>query len=123
MPAAADGGAIDHAVLLELALTAMDELVKVAHMDEPLWLPSLDGDVGGDLDGGGGSPRGERRSGLGGGGPRGGGLRSGPWRRRSPRQAARASDGAPPSSLSFSRGVRASGDVGGVAAAAAARLE
>lgn len=43
MPAAADGGAIDHAVLLELALTAMDELVKVAQMDEPLWLPSLDG--------------------------------------------------------------------------------
>uniref|UniRef100_A0A0E0B5J7 Uncharacterized protein n=1 Tax=Oryza glumipatula TaxID=40148 RepID=A0A0E0B5J7_9ORYZ len=41
--AAADGGAIDRAVLLELALAAMDELVKVAQMDEPLWLPSLDG--------------------------------------------------------------------------------
>ncbi|KAG8037904.1 hypothetical protein GUJ93_ZPchr0025g2897 [Zizania palustris] len=38
-----DGGAIDRAMLLELALAAMDELVKVAQMDDPLWLPSLDG--------------------------------------------------------------------------------
>ncbi|KAG8050488.1 hypothetical protein GUJ93_ZPchr0009g691 [Zizania palustris] len=38
-----DGGAIDRAVLLELALAAMDELVKVAQMDGPLWLPSFDG--------------------------------------------------------------------------------
>ncbi|KAL5200882.1 hypothetical protein ABZP36_035236 [Zizania latifolia] len=38
-----DGGSIDRAVLLELALAAMDELVKVAQMDDPLWLPSLDG--------------------------------------------------------------------------------
>uniref|UniRef100_A0A0D9XFV4 Homeobox domain-containing protein n=1 Tax=Leersia perrieri TaxID=77586 RepID=A0A0D9XFV4_9ORYZ len=40
---AGDVGGVDRAVLLELALAAMDELVKVAQMDEPLWLPSLDG--------------------------------------------------------------------------------
>ncbi|KAG7558077.1 Homeobox domain [Arabidopsis suecica] len=31
-------------VLLELALTAMDELVKLAHSEEPLWVKSLDGE-------------------------------------------------------------------------------
>ncbi|KAG6501791.1 hypothetical protein ZIOFF_041675 [Zingiber officinale] len=30
-------------VFLELALTAMDELVKMAQMEEPLWISSLDG--------------------------------------------------------------------------------
>lgn len=39
--AAADG--IDRTVLLELALAAMEELMKVAQMDEPLWLRSPDG--------------------------------------------------------------------------------
>ncbi|KAL6655195.1 hypothetical protein ACP70R_006021 [Stipagrostis hirtigluma subsp. patula] len=38
---AADG--VDRAVLLELGLAAMEELMKVAQMDEPLWLPSPDG--------------------------------------------------------------------------------
>lgn len=31
-------------VLLELALAAMDELVKLAQSDEPLWVKSLDGE-------------------------------------------------------------------------------
>lgn len=31
-------------VFLELALTAMDELVKLAHSEEPLWVKSLDGE-------------------------------------------------------------------------------
>lgn len=39
--AAADG--IDRTVLLELALAAMEELMKMAQMDEPLWLRSPDG--------------------------------------------------------------------------------
>lgn len=30
-------------VLLELALTAMDELLKMAQMGEPLWIPGVDG--------------------------------------------------------------------------------
>ncbi|CAL9167557.1 unnamed protein product [Musa hybrid cultivar] len=30
-------------VFLELALTAMDELVKMAQMEDPLWVPTLDG--------------------------------------------------------------------------------
>uniref|UniRef100_A0ACD5XY39 Uncharacterized protein n=1 Tax=Avena sativa TaxID=4498 RepID=A0ACD5XY39_AVESA len=34
--------AIDRGVLLELGLAAMEELVKVAQVDDPLWLPSLD---------------------------------------------------------------------------------
>jgi homeobox-leucine zipper protein len=35
--------AMDRGVLLELGLAAMEELVKVAQVDEPLWLPtSLD---------------------------------------------------------------------------------
>ncbi|KAG2644731.1 hypothetical protein PVAP13_2KG375946 [Panicum virgatum] len=38
---AADG--VDRGVLLELGLAAMEELMKVAQMDEPLWLPSPDG--------------------------------------------------------------------------------
>ncbi|XP_062193783.1 homeobox-leucine zipper protein ROC6-like [Phragmites australis] len=41
MHGAADG--VDRTVLLELGLAAMEELVKVAQMDEPLWLPSPDG--------------------------------------------------------------------------------
>lgn len=43
MHGAADGGGINRAVLLELGLAAMEELVKVAQVDDPLWLPSLDG--------------------------------------------------------------------------------
>ncbi|KAM0838585.1 hypothetical protein ACQ4PT_060875 [Festuca glaucescens] len=31
---------IDKSVLMKLAASAMDELVKMAHMDEPLWTPS-----------------------------------------------------------------------------------
>ena len=42
---AADG--VDRGVLLELGLAAMEELMKVAQMDEPLWLPSADGGGGG----------------------------------------------------------------------------
>ncbi|KAG2587354.1 hypothetical protein PVAP13_5NG136300 [Panicum virgatum] len=33
----------DRSMLLELAINAMDELVKLAQIDEPLWLPSLNG--------------------------------------------------------------------------------
>ncbi|KAG1362302.1 homeobox-leucine zipper protein ROC5 [Cocos nucifera] len=33
----------ERTMLLELALAAMDELVKMAQMDEPLWVPSLEG--------------------------------------------------------------------------------
>jgi len=33
----------DRSMLLELAISAMDELVKLAQIDEPLWLPSLNG--------------------------------------------------------------------------------
>ncbi|PAN31920.1 hypothetical protein PAHAL_5G450300 [Panicum hallii] len=46
-PARATGSAppamvgIDRSMLLELAISAMDELVKLAQLDEPLWLPSL----------------------------------------------------------------------------------
>lgn len=36
---------IERSMFLELALGAMDELVKMAQMEEPLWLPSLDGGV------------------------------------------------------------------------------
>ncbi|KAK3141763.1 hypothetical protein QOZ80_4BG0338020 [Eleusine coracana subsp. coracana] len=32
---------IDKSVFLELAMNAMDELVKMAHMGEPLWIPSV----------------------------------------------------------------------------------
>lgn len=32
---------IDKSVFLELALNAMDELVKMAHLNEPLWTPSV----------------------------------------------------------------------------------
>ncbi|KAM0921449.1 hypothetical protein ACQ4PT_006836 [Festuca glaucescens] len=40
---AGDAIAMDRGVLLELGLAAMEELVKVAQVDEPLWLPtSLD---------------------------------------------------------------------------------
>ncbi|CAO2174363.1 unnamed protein product [Urochloa humidicola] len=48
-PARATGSAppsmvgIDRSMLLELAISAMDELVKLARIDEPLWLPSLNG--------------------------------------------------------------------------------
>jgi homeobox-leucine zipper protein len=41
MHGAADG--VDRSVLLELGLAAMEELMKVAQMEEPLWLPSPDG--------------------------------------------------------------------------------
>ncbi|KAM0945409.1 putative transcription factor & lipid binding HD-SAD family [Dioscorea sansibarensis] len=34
---------LERSMLLELALSAMDELVKMAQMDEPLWFQSLDG--------------------------------------------------------------------------------
>ncbi|CAD6218458.1 unnamed protein product [Miscanthus lutarioriparius] len=47
MHGAADG--IDRTVLLELGLAAMEELMKVAQMDEPLWLRSPD-DGGGGLE-------------------------------------------------------------------------
>ncbi|XP_062219895.1 homeobox-leucine zipper protein ROC5-like isoform X2 [Phragmites australis] len=48
-PARATGSAppsmvgIDRSMLLELAISAMDELVKMAQMDEPLWVTSLTG--------------------------------------------------------------------------------
>ncbi|CAO2193352.1 unnamed protein product [Urochloa humidicola] len=48
-PARATGSAppsmvgIDRSLLLELAISAMDELVKLAQIDDPLWLPSLNG--------------------------------------------------------------------------------
>jgi homeobox-leucine zipper protein len=32
---------IDKSMLLEVAISAMDELVKMAHMDEPLWLSTM----------------------------------------------------------------------------------
>lgn len=38
---AADG--VDRGVLLELGLAAMEELVKLSQMDEPLWLPAAAG--------------------------------------------------------------------------------
>lgn len=44
--AALDGAmhdGVDRTVLLELGLAAMEELMKVAQMDEPLWLSSTDG--------------------------------------------------------------------------------
>lgn len=44
MHGAADG--VDRTVLLELGLAAMEELMKVAQMDEPLWLRSPDGGGG-----------------------------------------------------------------------------
>jgi len=44
MHGAVDG--IDRTVLLELGLAAMEELMKVAQMDEPLWLRSPDGGGG-----------------------------------------------------------------------------
>ncbi|XP_072957217.1 homeobox-leucine zipper protein ROC5-like [Typha angustifolia] len=34
---------LERSMLLELALTAMDELVKMAQMGDPLWIPSLEG--------------------------------------------------------------------------------
>ncbi|KAJ3706645.1 hypothetical protein LUZ61_010350 [Rhynchospora tenuis] len=34
---------LERSMLLELALSAMDELVKMAQMEEPLWIPSLEG--------------------------------------------------------------------------------
>ncbi|TVU27987.1 hypothetical protein EJB05_19493 [Eragrostis curvula] len=34
-------GGIDRTMLLELAIVAMDELVKMAQMGEPLWLPTM----------------------------------------------------------------------------------
>lgn len=37
-------GIDQRSVLLELALTAMDELVKLAQSEEPLWVKSLDGE-------------------------------------------------------------------------------
>ncbi|CAH2069213.1 unnamed protein product [Thlaspi arvense] len=37
-------GIDQRSVLLELALTAMDELVKLAHSEEPLWVKSLNGE-------------------------------------------------------------------------------
>ncbi|KAF0933297.1 hypothetical protein E2562_017082 [Oryza meyeriana var. granulata] len=36
-------GNIDRSVFLELAISAMDELVKMAQMDDPLWVPALPG--------------------------------------------------------------------------------
>jgi homeobox-leucine zipper protein len=48
-PARATGSAhpsmvgIDRSMLLEMAISAMDELVKLAQIDEPLWLSSLNG--------------------------------------------------------------------------------
>jgi homeobox-leucine zipper protein len=40
---------IDRSMLLELAISAMDELVKLAQIDEPLWLPSLNGSPNNEL--------------------------------------------------------------------------
>lgn len=34
---------VDRSMLLELALAAMDELVKLAQLESPLWIPNLDG--------------------------------------------------------------------------------
>uniref|UniRef100_A0A0D9VJF6 Homeobox domain-containing protein n=1 Tax=Leersia perrieri TaxID=77586 RepID=A0A0D9VJF6_9ORYZ len=36
-------GNIDRSVFLELAISAMDELVKMAQMEDPLWVPALPG--------------------------------------------------------------------------------
>ncbi|XVF79987.1 hypothetical protein PTKIN_Ptkin15bG0034400 [Pterospermum kingtungense] len=38
-----DRSAVERSMLLELALAAMDELVKMAQTDEPLWIRSLEG--------------------------------------------------------------------------------
>ncbi|KAK4269634.1 hypothetical protein QN277_022765 [Acacia crassicarpa] len=38
-----DNRSIERSMFLELALAAMDELVKMVHTDEPLWLRSLEG--------------------------------------------------------------------------------
>lgn len=40
-PANATG--MERSIFLELALAAMDELVKMVQTDEPIWIPSLDG--------------------------------------------------------------------------------
>jgi homeobox-leucine zipper protein len=37
---------MDRTVLLELGLAAMEELVKLSQLDEPLWLPGPDGSAG-----------------------------------------------------------------------------
>ncbi|OAY78133.1 Homeobox-leucine zipper protein ANTHOCYANINLESS 2 [Ananas comosus] len=36
-------GSFERSVFLELALAAMEELVKMAQMEEPLWIPTFDG--------------------------------------------------------------------------------
>ncbi|CAN6167730.1 unnamed protein product [Urochloa humidicola] len=50
LPAGLDGGmheSVDRSVLLELGLAAMEELMKLAQLDEPLWLPSSGPEGGG----------------------------------------------------------------------------
>ncbi|CAL5073188.1 unnamed protein product [Urochloa decumbens] len=51
LPAGLDGGGmhdgVDRSVLLELGLAAMEELMKLAQMDAPLWLPSSGSNEGG----------------------------------------------------------------------------
>lgn len=42
-PGAGGMVSIERSILLELALAAMDELVKMAHADDPLWISSLEG--------------------------------------------------------------------------------
>ncbi|CAN6198623.1 unnamed protein product [Urochloa humidicola] len=53
LPAGIGGGmhdGVDRSVLLELGLAAMEELMKLAQLDEPLWLPSSGPDGGGGLE-------------------------------------------------------------------------
>ncbi|CAN6175080.1 unnamed protein product [Urochloa humidicola] len=50
LPSGLDGGmhdGVDRSVLLELGLAAMEELMKLAQLDEPLWLPSSGSEGGG----------------------------------------------------------------------------
>ena len=42
-PSGFDNRSIERSIVLELALAAMDELVKMAQTDEPLWIRSLEG--------------------------------------------------------------------------------
>jgi homeobox-leucine zipper protein len=36
-------GSLEKGILVEMAIAAMEELVKIAHINDPLWAPSLDG--------------------------------------------------------------------------------
>jgi homeobox-leucine zipper protein len=36
-------GSLEKRILVEMAIAAMEELVKIAHINDPLWAPSMDG--------------------------------------------------------------------------------